>query len=146
MQELFSAFIFDVTLIGIGVLVIPFFYKLWKNIKQRHKLSRILWSSLVDFLFVFTWLFVGVASSMWVSFFASSRDMAIQATTAQIWQTLWIISGFVLSFSNRAVIGASFGAFIAAILSIESGGFIGFTIGYLIGIWSDAHSHNLEIS
>ena len=110
---------------------------------QQQKLSAVLWSSLIDILFISVWLFVGVASSIWVSLFAPSRDITIQSITAQIWQTLWILSGLVLSVSYRAVTGAILGAIMSLILSIEVGGFIGFVAGFLLSILSTGRSQDL---
>ena len=143
MSELFSAYFFNITIIGMGVLTLPLFYKLWKRIKHGKRRLSLLRSSLSDFSFVLVWLIVGIGASMWISFFASSRDATIQTNVAQVVQFAWVIAGLILSISNRAVIGALLGTIMSLLISIGAGGVLGFIIGALGGIWFDT-SHLIE--
>src|SRR5688572_12620004 len=104
--KLFSAVFFEeIILSGIGVLLIPIAYKLWRRVKKQETSISLTRLSLIGLIFVFVWLLVGIASSLWVAFLFFPYGGSRQILMAQIWQVAWIVSGVILSMSVRATLG-----------------------------------------
>lgn len=141
--KLFSAFVFEVTIIGIVVLLIPIAYKLWKRAKKRETLLSIMRSSSIGIIFIFVWIIVGIASSLWIGLLASPYDGTRQLLIAQICQALWVFSGLILSISNRATLGAILGALWGLLSAISAGCVVGFVGGFIIGLIPSIYSHTL---
>ncbi len=144
LSKLFSAVFFDeITFIGLGILLIPIAYKLWRRVKKQETSISIIRLSLIGLIFIFVWILVEIASSMWISFLASPFGGTRQLLIAQIWQSLWILSGLILSISNRAALGAILGAIGGLLAAIAAGCVVGFGIGFIIGLIPDGYSNGL---
>ncbi len=143
MDKLFSAVFFEeIAVIGIGVLLIPMFYKLWRGVKKQDTSISFIRVSLIGLIFIFIWMFVGIASSIWIGFLSFPSGGPKQTLMAQIWQAAWILSGFILSISKRATFGAVLGALYGLLSAITSGGVVGFCIGFLLSLIPHGYSNS----
>src|SRR5215216_170836 len=125
-DQLLSAFIFEVTFIGIGLLLIPIVYKSWIWIKKQETPLFVFRWVLVSTMFVLVWVVVGIASSIWIAFLLSPFDSPRHSFIAQILQSFWILLGVFLSISNRATLGGIFGALSGLLTAFGVGSIIGF--------------------
>jgi hypothetical protein len=137
MGQLLSAFIFEVTFIGIGVLLIPLVYKSWIWIKKQETSLFVFRWVLVSTLFVLVWVLVGIASSIWIAFLLSPFDSPRHSFIAQLWQSFWMLLGVLLSISNRATLGGIFGALLGLLTAFGVGSIIGFVFGFVFRLISN---------
>jgi hypothetical protein len=137
MGQLLSAFIFEVTFIGIGLLLIPIVYKAWMWIKKQEPPLFVFRWFLVSTVFVLVWVLVGIVSSIWIAFLLSPFDSPRHSFIAQRWQSVWILLGVFLSISTRATLGGIFGALLGLLTAIGIGGIIGFIFGFVTSLRSN---------